>query len=170
MMGLPDHHPRSRLMELEPGREPRPGGMRASDADRERTVEQLRRHHADGRLDLEEFSERMERAYTAKTLAELDELMTDLPRDAAPAAPAPAGSLGVRRARLRQSFYRSLATYVSVNAMLVGIWAFSGRGYFWPIWVMMGWGVAVVAQAVRALGPGAGLDDQDEPGQGRQSP
>jgi hypothetical protein len=156
-------------MELEPGHEPRPPRLRASDADRERTVEQLRRHHADGRLDLEEFSERMERAYAAKTMAELDELMTDLPRDTSPAAPRPAGSLDERRARLRQSFYRSLATYLAVNAMLVGVWLFSGQGYFWPIWVLLGWGVAVATQAVRALGPGAGLDDQEEPRRGQQS-
>jgi hypothetical protein len=157
-------------MELEPGNEPRPARLRASDADRERTVEQLRRHHADGRLDLEEFSERMDRAYAAKTLAELDELMTDLPQDATPATPRPAGSLDERRARLQQSFYRGLATYLAVNAMLVGVWLLGGRGYFWPIWVIMGWGVAIVAQAVRALGPGAGLDDPDEHRRGQRSP
>src|SRR4029453_2792302 len=95
----PHHRPRSRLMEHEPGSQPRPPRLRASDADRERTVEQLRQHHADGRLDMEEFSERMDRAYAAKTLAELDALMTDLPRDAAPAAPRPAGPLDERRAR-----------------------------------------------------------------------
>jgi hypothetical protein len=154
-------------MSLEPGREPRPPRLRASDADRDRTVERLREHHADGRLDMEEFSERMERVYGAKTLAELEELMTDLPRDATPVAPTPAGPLAERRLRLRQSFYRSLAIYLAVNGMLVGIWAVSGAGYFWPIWPIMGWGIAIVAQAVRALGPGAGLDDQDEPRQGR---
>jgi DUF1707 SHOCT-like domain/2TM domain len=157
-------------MELEPGSQPRPPRLRASDADRERTVEQLRQHHADGRLDLEEFSERMDRAYAAKTLAELDALMTDLPRDATPATPRPAGPLDERRARRRQAFYRSLATYLAVNALLVGIWLFSGRGYFWPIWVMLGWGVGIVAQGVWALGPGAGLDDQDEHRRGQQSP
>src|SRR5919201_1497980 len=62
----------------------------------------------------------------------------------------------------RQAFYRHLASYLSVNAMLVGIWAFSGRGYFWPIWPIMGWGVAVVGQAVRALGPGADRPERDD--------
>jgi Domain of unknown function (DUF1707)/2TM domain len=157
-------------MELEPGGEPRPPRLRASDADRERTVEQLRRHHADGRLDLEEFSERMDRAYAARTLAELAELMADLPRDATPAAPPPAGHLDERRARRRQVFYRSLATYLAVNAVLVVVWWLSGGGYFWPIWVMLGWGIGIVAQAVRALGPGAGLDDEDEHRRGQQSP
>jgi hypothetical protein len=155
-------------MELQPGGEPRPPRLRASDADRERTVEQLRRHHADGRLDLEEFNERMDRAYAAKTLAELDELMTDLPRDATPASARAARPPAERQARRRQTFYRSLATYLAVSAMMVGIWLFSGRGYFWPIWVILGWGVGIVVQGVGALGPGAGLDDHDER-RGRQS-
>lgn len=55
-------------------------GMRASDAERERAAEALRRHHADGRLTTEEFEERTERAYAAKTLGDLDRLFADLPR------------------------------------------------------------------------------------------
>lgn len=31
--------------------------------------------------------------------------------------------------------------------MLVGIWALSGGGHFWPAWVMLGWGVGVVMNA-----------------------
>jgi hypothetical protein len=53
--------------------------MRASDADRDRTAALLREHLAAGRLDEEEFQERLEKAYAAKTLGDLDELMTDLP-------------------------------------------------------------------------------------------
>ena len=53
--------------------------VRASDADRERTVVLLRDHSSQGRLTLEEFSERMERAYAATTLDELESLTQDLP-------------------------------------------------------------------------------------------
>ena len=53
--------------------------IRASDDDRERTVSLLREHHAAGRLTLDEFNERLDKAYAAKTLGELDELMSDLP-------------------------------------------------------------------------------------------
>jgi len=53
--------------------------LRASDADRERAVVALREHTVAGRLTLEEFAERMARAYEAKTVAELDELGRDLP-------------------------------------------------------------------------------------------
>ena len=53
--------------------------IRASDADRDRVAALLREHHAAGRLTAEEFHERMDRALEARTLGELDELMTDLP-------------------------------------------------------------------------------------------
>ena len=53
--------------------------IRASDAEREHAVELLRRHSAEGRLTLEEFAGRIERAYSATTRAELEELTRDLP-------------------------------------------------------------------------------------------
>ncbi|MEU7136832.1 DUF1707 domain-containing protein [Streptomyces sp. NPDC046261] len=65
--------------------------MRASDAERERIAEALREAVAEGRLDMEEFGERLEAAYKARTHAELEPLVRDLPvpsRAAAPAAPA----------------------------------------------------------------------------------
>ncbi|MFZ0161395.1 MAG: 2TM domain-containing protein [Kineosporiaceae bacterium] len=34
-----------------------------------------------------------------------------------------------------------IAAYLAINAFLVVIWAFTGLGYFWPAWVMAGWGV-----------------------------
>jgi hypothetical protein len=57
--------------------------LRASDADRDRTIAELREHTAAGRLTLEEFSERVERATAARTLAELEALGHDLPASAA---------------------------------------------------------------------------------------
>ena len=59
--------------------------IRASDAEREHTVELLRRHSIDGRLTLEEFVGRIDRAYDAKTREELEELTRDLPEPAAAA-------------------------------------------------------------------------------------
>jgi hypothetical protein len=64
-----------------------PPALRASDLDRERTVEQLREHAAEGRLTLEEFTERMSAAYLARTNDDLEALARDLP-----AVPARAGS------------------------------------------------------------------------------
>lgn len=53
--------------------------MRASDADREQTVAALRRHVADGRISVEEFSERTTAAYAARTFGDLDAVTADLP-------------------------------------------------------------------------------------------
>lgn len=53
--------------------------VRASDGEREQTVELLRAHAADGRLTVDEFSERVDEAYAARTRAELDALVDDLP-------------------------------------------------------------------------------------------
>ena len=53
--------------------------VRASDAERERTVERLRDASAEGRLTFEEFIERMTNAYEARTHAELEQLIGDLP-------------------------------------------------------------------------------------------
>jgi hypothetical protein len=53
--------------------------IRASDADRERTATLLREHHAQGRLSPEEFNDRLDRAFAAKTVGDLDALLADLP-------------------------------------------------------------------------------------------
>jgi hypothetical protein len=53
--------------------------IRASDADRDRTASLLREHLAAGRLTPEEFSERLDRAFSARTLGEVDSLLRDLP-------------------------------------------------------------------------------------------
>jgi len=53
--------------------------LRASDADREAAADRLRQHHTDGRLDQDEFQERLERCFAAKTVGELAELTRDLP-------------------------------------------------------------------------------------------
>jgi class 3 adenylate cyclase len=53
--------------------------IRASDAEREYVVDLLRAHCSEGRLDLDEFSERINRVYAARTIGELNEITADLP-------------------------------------------------------------------------------------------
>lgn len=50
------------------------------------------------------------------------------------------------RARLmrKRKFKGDVAAYVVINAFLVGIWALSGFGYFWPGWALAGWGVLLL--------------------------
>lgn len=68
--------------------------VRASDAEREQTVARLRDATAEGRLTLDEFSQRVEEAYAAKTHDALESLTTDLPT---PVAAAPASRRKPRR-------------------------------------------------------------------------
>jgi hypothetical protein len=63
----------------------------ASDADREAAAERLRIGMGDGRLTVEELEQRLTAAYQARTRAELDLLVADLPSGPAP-APQSAGS------------------------------------------------------------------------------
>ncbi|MGC9667963.1 DUF1707 domain-containing protein [Planosporangium sp. 12N6] len=66
-----------------------PRQLRASDADRERVADVLRRAAAEGRLTLDELGERLAVVYAAKSYAELEPVTSDLP--AAPlAGPGPA--------------------------------------------------------------------------------
>jgi hypothetical protein len=52
----------------------------------------------------------------------------------------------------RRRFTSDLVAYVVVNAFLIGVWAFTGAGYFWPAWVLAGWGVALLLDAWDAFG------------------
>ncbi|MEU9317581.1 DUF1707 domain-containing protein [Streptomyces sp. NPDC048295] len=61
--------------------------MRASDTERERVAEILREAVAEGRLEMEEFEQRLEAAYKARTHGELQPLVRDLPASGAEVAP-----------------------------------------------------------------------------------
>src|SRR3954470_15090866 len=62
--------------------------------------------------------------------------------------PPPGGlATGYNRPGLRQGFRIHLTFYVLVNLLLIGIWAASGGGYFWPIWPILGWGMGLAGHA-----------------------
>jgi Domain of unknown function (DUF1707) len=135
--------------------DPRPD-VRASDADRERVAEQLSRHAAAGRLTAEELTERLDAAYTARTHGELAPLVTDLPDDD-PAPPAADPARAQAKSRLA---HRAGAVLIPVG-VCVAIWAWSGGGSFWPIWVILFFAVGLARSAWRELGPGRDLTDDE---------
>jgi len=102
-------------------------GLRASDAERERAAENLRRHHADGRLTTDELEERTERAYAATTLGDLDQLFGDLPRLRAPE--------GERQPR-RFSMWPP-AFVVPIVAALAAVAALTSAHFLWLAWPLM---------------------------------
>jgi len=151
--------------------------MRASDRDRQEVVDRLRDAVAEGRLKMDEYVDRMERAYQAVTYGDLAPLHTDLPvpgpateRRAAlpakaPAAKAPAvkalpageasrGFLAGQPMALKVLWTIWLAA-VSINVV---VWALvSGTTghliYPWPLWVAGPYGAFLfaVSAAVAAI-------------------
>lgn len=138
--------------------------MRVSDDDRRRVVDELRRHCAAGRIDVDAFSARIERALAATTLEELDSIRADLPmlRIAEPAGrgdrgDASGGDGGVvsralvpgraagERSRLPQARLTAAAialitvvvVVAAVIAVLVGEWT-------WAVLLLAGWAAGMV--------------------------
>ena len=77
-----------------------PGKMRAADADRDRVVEVLSMAYSEGRLSKDEYDDRLENALSARTYADLDQLVTDLPVARATAVTPVAGTSGLAIASL----------------------------------------------------------------------
>jgi hypothetical protein len=107
------------------------GDIRASDAEREEVVAALKNHLADGRLTVEEFSERLDEAYAARTRGELSRATRQLPVIST--------ADGAHRRRMPDLRY--LAGVASPSLVCVAIWFADGhQGSFWPAWVMVGSG------------------------------
>ena len=51
----------------------------------------------------------------------------------------------------RRTFYLHLSIYIAVNLMLIGIWALAGGGFPWFLFVLMGWGIGIVAHGASAF-------------------
>lgn len=49
-----------------------------------------------------------------------------------------------RKVNLRMELWWHLGSYFIVNVFLIIVWAITGAGYPWFIWVMIGWGIGVV--------------------------
>jgi hypothetical protein len=145
-----------------------PPALRASDAERERTATLLREHTAAGRLTPEELDERLDAAYAARTVAELDALVHDLPAEPRTGAPAsrPARSSAHAAARSRLLHVVGLAALVSATA--IAIWLATGAdGSFWPKWIVLVSAIRVAFAAWSELGPGGAGAGGDEARLGR---
>ena len=47
-----------------------------------------------------------------------------------------------KRVEKKRKFKGDVVAYVVINAFLIGVWAVTGLGYFWPGWILAGWGCA----------------------------
>jgi hypothetical protein len=150
--------------------------IRASDADRDRAASLLREHHAAGRLTAEEFSERLDRAFAATTVGEIDALLKDLPGIDLYRLPDAALT---RRPRQRQAvvpvspgrgsraWRAAWGVWLCVSAVCFVIWGLtSAPGYVWPLWVAGPWGAILACSWVAA---NAGRSGQGRTGIGGES-
>jgi hypothetical protein len=123
-------------------RRPAAPQLRIGTAERDAATDELRRHMIDGRLEAEELQERLQGVYGAKTYGDLATLMHDLPPlrpvDRGPVSPAPQVGADTGRPRPGRPSHPAhsalrwwlVGPWVSVNALMVLIWAVSGGGYF----------------------------------------
>ena len=134
-------------------------GIRASDEDRSRTAAALGEHYAAGRLTLEEFQERLDKAYAATTVGELDNLMADLPGTdlgRLPGAwpPAAGGSPPLPQCRhpgpVQHPVGSSSLAWREIwwfwLVIIFGIWLFSGASGPWFLWVALPLGFVMLGR------------------------
>jgi hypothetical protein len=113
-----------------------PREVRIGDAEREAAVAALGEHYAAGRLTREEYDERAEQAWTARTASALAPLFADLP---APHGDRPQPSPVASRqappaARSRWSGFRP--PLLPMLAIFVGVALLTG--HFWVFWLLLG--------------------------------
>jgi hypothetical protein len=134
--------------------------MRVSDAERAEVADQLAQHYGDGRLDQAELDERLNRAMTAKTRADLTGITDDLPE--AEARPAARTSAYPSRARAippaprpRRQWPRALPIVLLIAVVavtwhgLVPLWPWSWFGFGFGPWL---W-IALLAFCWLRFGP-----------------
>jgi hypothetical protein len=147
--------------------------LRASDDDRDRTASLLREHHAAGRLTVDEFSERLDATYAAKTLGQLQELLSDLPsidlyrlpeqnmrRSQHEQASQPAER---EHGRLSKHWRAAWGSWASVSLLLMVIWLIgtASSGFhnvqgLWFLWVAGPWGAILFSRWLFGQHPSGG--------------
>jgi len=65
-----------------------------------------------------------------------------------------------KKVKEKKRFYSGLITYLIVNAVLVVIWALSGRGYPWFLWPLGIWGAFVLGDFLRTFVFEKGSDEE----------
>ena len=75
--------------------------------------------------------------------------------------PENARELAIQRLKLKQDFKGMAAGGAFAVFVCIVIWAMGDGGYFWPVWVILGVGIAVVVQAWKAYGPANRITEAD---------
>lgn len=95
---------------------------RVSDAERTAVADELSKHYTEGRLDQEEFDQRLNQAMAAKTYRDLAGLLQDLPQGDLPVVPAAPVRPRRRRTGLGKLILIVLIAIVLVSAAHAVTW------------------------------------------------
>jgi uncharacterized ion transporter superfamily protein YfcC len=68
--------------------------------------------------------------------------------------------LAIKRIKEKNDFKAHLVVYLAVNTMILVIWAFTGVGFFWPIFVLGFWGIGLVMHGYTAYRVNALTEEQ----------
>jgi hypothetical protein len=134
--------------------------MRAGDGDRKAVADRLKAALDEGRIDLGEYDERLQRTYAAKTYGDLDGLLDDLPGTTpvqqsqvqAYQPPAPPASEGVQPERDQHGNRLAwLAPGLGIFLVCTLIYLVTSIGsggfhYFWPVWTLFPFIFGVLGQ------------------------
>jgi hypothetical protein len=130
--------------------------IRASDEDREQLSTELHEHTVAGRLSTEELEDRLQAAYSARTLGELDALRRDLPTSNRISAL----SHEARRRHLSRRVLQETGGSLGLFVLCTVIWVSSGAsGQFWPVWVLLVFVLSLVRNGWALFGPAPDLDE-----------
>jgi uncharacterized protein DUF1707 len=117
------------------GSDPDRPPVRASDGDRQRVADLLRQHTSEGRLTIEEYEQRVDAAYGARTIAELRPLLADLPVRLDEVLPwTPVTVPAVPQRDNSERFMRYVLAMAAIVVVVAGLLA-ATRGFiaFWPL-------------------------------------
>jgi len=95
--------------------------MRVSNADRTEVADRLSKHYGDGRLDEDEFNERLDRAMKAKTQADLHGIFADLP-DSPPEMSRPEEPKAMVPQRRQRSLFGRVVIIVLAVVIISSLW------------------------------------------------
>jgi hypothetical protein len=128
------------------------GRVRSSTAERERTATILRAAAEAGLLSLDEVDERMAACYQSQFRDQLAPLVADLPEHGRGLVP-PDPEQQAAEQKARRSALRGLGRHATgvftVAAVLVGLWALGGAGFFWPAWPLAFLALTLIFHAKR---------------------
>jgi hypothetical protein len=135
-----------------------PPELRVSDQQRERAAQELREHFAAGRLGQDEFDQRVQQAYAARTHEQLGAVLVDLPQ--LPLSPQEQKAVvAARRAHLQRRLIQETGGGIAAFGVCLAIWIAGGaNGSFWPIWVLVFVLIPLIRNGWRLYGPAPQFD------------